>query len=73
MPDSYEWRMARRAARLAASSGGGLRRAELAELMGVDEGELRRHVGLAYSRRMLDCIRDYVVAPMAVNRPRPLG
>jgi hypothetical protein len=45
----------------------------MAALMGIDEAELRRHVGLAYSRRMLDCIRDYVVAPMAVNRPRPLG
>jgi hypothetical protein len=48
-----------------------MRRTEMAALMGIDEAELRRHVGLAYSRRMLDCIRDYVVAPMAVNRPRP--
>jgi hypothetical protein len=50
-----------------------MRRTEMAALMGIDEAELRRHVGLAYSRRMLDCIRDYVVAPMAANRPRPLG
>lgn len=69
MPDSYDWQMARRVARLAAHSPGrGLPRWELIAAMG-DAGSFDLWVRLAYARGWVDCVRDYVVAPAL--RPPP--
>ena len=63
MPDSYDWQMARRVARLAAHAPGrGMPRWELAAQLG-ETWNFDTWVKLAYCRRWVDCVRDYVVAP----------
>lgn len=62
--DSYDWRMARRIASLAAlEPGHGIHRNDLARRLGSLGPELGRWIMLAYCRGMVDCVRDYVVAP----------
>lgn len=63
IPGREEQRMARRVSRLVARSDvHGIRRHELARQLGISERELAGYVGLAYAWRLVDCVRDYVVA-----------
>lgn len=72
MADSYDWQMARRAARLAAHSPArGVRRDELARAMDVTVTELGSWVRLAYARGWADCIGQYVVAPAVAAKTVP--
>ena len=62
-PGREEQRMARRIGRaVARCDGTGIRRHELARQLGITETELAGYVGLAYAWRLVDCVRDYVVA-----------
>jgi hypothetical protein len=79
MTDPYDWQMARRIARLAAHSDGhGLRRGQLAEALAADLAGSGRDLGdwamLAYSRKWVDCIGDFIVASATDIRaaPRPV-
>ena len=68
MRSDHEWEMARRVARrVAVRPGRGMRRDELAASLDISQRELNGYIGLAYSRRMVDCIRDFVVAPPMGN------
>lgn len=69
--DPYDWRMARRIAFLAANEPGrGIHRNDLARRLGNLGEELPRWIMLAYVQGMVDCVRDWVVAPPAQSPVR---
>jgi hypothetical protein len=70
MASPVEWRQARQLANLVAAPGGGLRRDEAIEALGLDYVSFKPVAMLAYSKRWIDFCGQFVVAPCWKARPR---